>query len=83
MDKTPEEVERFKLYLDDKYGIDKYESVFDLCPVAQEEYQIELNKFCHKFRRGDVVRVYIMTRKDGYIEDGGTDYSIEPKDVEI
>ncbi|WCZ66240.1 hypothetical protein [Yersinia phage MHG19] len=83
MNKTPEEVERFKLYLNDKYGVGKYESVFDLCPVAQEEYQIELHKFCHKFRRGDVVRVYVMTRDEEYIGDNVRYARIDPKDVEI
>lgn len=83
MNKTPTEVERFKLYLNDKYGVGIFESVFDLCPAAQEEYQIEMHKFCHKFRRGDVVKVYIMTRKDGYIEDGVPDCAIESKAVKI
>lgn len=85
--KTEEEIAQFKLYLDNKYGLQEGESAFRLDVVAQEEYQVEFQKFCRQSKRGDVIRVYILTAKDeadiDYDKDPVMCYVIKPKDVEI
>ena len=64
--------------LREEYGLEPTETIFDLCEVAQEEFQREL-----AIRNGaqprDVLQVFIRTK----CEDDSVDYKITSKTIEI
>jgi hypothetical protein len=64
--------------LREEYGLKSTETIFDLCEVAQEEFQREL-----AIRNGaqprDVLQVFIRTK----CEDDSVDYKITRKTIEI
>lgn len=64
--------------LREEYGLESTETIFDLCEVAQEEFQREL-----AIRNGalprDVLQVFIKTK----CEDDSVDYKITRKTIEI
>ncbi|AIX12021.1 hypothetical protein ACQ46_gp050 [Citrobacter phage Moon] len=66
--------------LREEYGLKSTETIFDLCEVAQEEFQREL-----AIRNGaqprDVLQVFIFIRTK--CEDDSVDYKITRKTIEI
>lgn len=64
--------------LREEYGLKPTETIFDLCEVAQEEFQREL-AIRNGARSRDVLQVFIRTK----CEDDSVDYKITRKTIEI
>ncbi|YP_010843926.1 hypothetical protein PP427_gp070 [Salmonella phage KM16] len=65
--------------LREEYGLKSTETIFDLCEVAQEEFQREL-AIRNGARSRDVLQVFIRTECE---DDDSVDYKITRKTIEI
>lgn len=65
--------------LREEYGLEPTETIFDLCEVAQEEFQREL-AIRDGARSRDIIQVYIRTKCE---DDDPVDYKITRKIIEI